>query len=200
MEQIAKALSAKTKTNKKGKRKVTYSFQGSEKDSDERYADEKFYFNFAIYSAIAKRNVQEITSKTVNRLTTELIVQIVSPTNERDKAVRCLLDTGTSQSMILKKFVPLSINVSKSAKPITWTTLSGTLVTEKLAEMKLKIPELSTGKEINWTCHVDEVSERDKVPYDIILGLDFLTELGFVLDFENKTIKWGDSQTIRKSR
>ena len=60
--------------------------------------------------------------------------------------------------------------------------------------MQFKIPELSTSREINWKCHVDEVSERDKVPYDIILGIDFLAELGFILDFENNIIKWGESQ------
>ena len=72
--------------------------------------------------------------------------------------------------------------------------LCGKLVTEKLAVMHFKIPELSTSKEVNWNCHVDEVSERDKVPYDIILGINFLAEPGFILDFKNNTIKWGESQ------
>ena len=185
MEQITKALSVKAGKKKIQKRQLSFAVKSD--DESERYAAD--YFNFAIRDVITK-NVKD---KNSTRLTTELIVQLVSP-NKRDTVARCLLDTGTSQSMVLKFFIPLSQKVRKNERPITWTTLSGKLVTEKLAVMQFKIPELSTSKEINWACHVDEVSNRDDVPYDMILGLDFLTELGFILDFSTKTIKWGESQ------
>ena len=61
--------------------------------------------------------------------------------------------------------------------------------------MHFIIPDLSTSsKHITWLCHVDESSSRDDVPYDIILGLDFLAELKFSLDFEKRMIRWGENQ------
>jgi hypothetical protein len=43
-----------------------------------------------------------------------------------------------------------------------------------------------------WPCHVDETWKREKVPYHLILGLDFLSELKFVLNFKSRTIQWED--------
>ena len=95
--------------------------------------------------------------------------------------------------MILKNFVTLSQIVTKDKNPTKWKSLGGSFVTEKSAKLSFKIPELTTSKLVTWTCHIDETSDIKKVPYDMILGLNFLIELGFVLDFEAKTIKWGDS-------
>ena len=47
---------------------------------------------------------------------------------------------------------------------------------------------------ITWKFHIDEKSKSSQVPYDMILGLDFLTELEIILDFETNTIKWGENQ------
>jgi len=82
----------------------------------------------------------------------------------------------------------------KERKPTTWQTMSGSLVTNKIAQLVFKLPELSTSKQITWPCHVDETSKREKVPYDLILGLDFLSELKFVLNFESRTIQWEDHE------
>ncbi len=47
---------------------------------------------------------------------------------------------------------------------------------------------------MTWPCHVDKDSSRDKVPCDIILGLDFLAELKFTIDFEKRMIRRGQNQ------
>ena len=49
----------------------------------------------------------------------------------------------------VKTFLPLSVNVTKNVQKTMWTALSGGLMTDTLAEIKLKISELSTNKEIN---------------------------------------------------
>ena len=116
----------------KTKRQISYTFN-NEKES-ERYVSPSFdYFNFAIRGAIKKK----VKHKAVNRLMTEVVVHLVSPSNA-EMAIRCLLDTGTTQSMVLKKCLPLSRKIEKKGRPVTWTTLSGKLVTEKLAVMHFK--------------------------------------------------------------
>jgi transposase InsO family protein len=204
MEQIAKVLSAKAKKEPKKKRKISFMNAVDSDDnssnstgSDDYFfvVDEKCEHNYAIRDAIRNTRGSDRKSKfrCGNRLTTELIIELISPRKEV-KPIRCLLDTGTTSSMILKNFVTLSQLVTKNKRPTTWKTLSGSLVTEKSAKLTFKIPELSTSKVVTWTCHVDETSERDQVPYDMILGLDFLIEMGFSLDFDSKTIKWGESR------
>ena len=42
--------------------------------------------------------------------------------------------------------------------------------------MQCKVLELATIKEITWSHHVDEISNKDKVPCDKILGIDFVVE------------------------
>ena len=201
MEQVANALLKKVSKSTKNKRKISYRTVENSDDSNSNSSESDAYFfteqNYAIRGALNARGAGSKNSSSKsshgNRLTTEAIVELISPKKEV-KPIRCLLDTGTSSSMILKNFVTLSQVVTKNKRPTTWTTLSGTLVTEKSAKLTFKIPELSSNKKVTWTCHVDEVSERDQVPYDMILGLDFLVEMGFVLDFEAKTIKWGESR------
>ena len=204
MEQIAKALSAKALKTKKSKRKVSYQtiVDSDDNSSNSTESDNYFCFNtsiehnYGIRDALRRntKNKTNIKNKnsTVNRLTTEVVVELISPRGEV-KPIRCLLDTGTTSSMILKNFVTLSQIVTKDKNPTKWKSLGGSFVTEKSAKLSFKIPELTTSKLVTWTCHIDETSDIKKVPYDMILGLDFLIELGFVLDFEAKTIKWGDS-------
>jgi len=108
------------------------------------------------------------------------------------RPICCLLDTVTTRSIVLSEMVFLSQVTQR--KPTTWQTMSGSLVTNKIAQLVFKLPELSTSKQITWSCHVDETSKREKVPYDLILGLDFLSELKFVLNFESRTIQWEDHE------
>ena len=75
------------------------------------------------------------------------------------KPIRCLLDTGTTKSIILDTQLPINTKIFKSKKPIIWQTLGGSLTTNKLAEINFKIPELSINKTITWKLHIDEVSK-----------------------------------------
>ena len=126
--------------------------------------------------------------ETNERLTTELILSLVNK-NQKTKNVRCLLDTGTTKSIVLSEYMSYSQKITKTEKT-KWQTLSGTLTTHKLADMQFIIPGLNGTKQITWPCHVDATSIRTKSPYDVILGTDFLTELKIVIDFATKTIKW----------
>jgi hypothetical protein len=144
--------------------------------------------NYAIRNTLSSKKPSKSTS---TRPTTEMVVELITPKGTT-RPIRCLLDTGTTRSIVLMDMVMLS--QVKERKPTTWQTMSGSLVTNKIAQLVFKLPELSTSKQITWPCHVDETSKREKVPYDLILGLDFLSELKFVLNFESRTIQWEDHE------
>ena len=217
MEQIAKALSAKAAKTKTKKRKVSYMSKPDDSDNNSTSSESESYMymsfcneykninlpiqtpslntsNAGIERSFAIRNTlssNQPNPKSGNRPTTEMVVELISPKGTT-KPIRCLIDTGTTRSLVLKDMVMLSQVTER--KPTTWQTMSGSLVTNKIAQVVFKLPELSASKQITWTCHVDETSKREKVPYDIILGLDFLSELKFVLNFESRTIQWEDHE------
>jgi hypothetical protein len=196
MEQITKALNAKAAKTKKAKRQVNFMSKSASEDESSSSESESSSSNGkkVSHTMYAIRTTMQKPHDTKNqRLTTEFLITLVSP-NNNSKPVRCLLDTGTTRSIVLKHYMSFSHHHYKNKTKTKWQTLSGTLTTSKIAAMQFIIPELSTSKQITWACHVDEVSSRDKVPYDIILGLDFLAELKFTLDFDQRLIRWGENQ------
>ena len=58
-------------------------------------------------------------------------------------------------------------------------------------QMQFKNLKLQRTKEITRSGHVNEILNKDKVPHDEMLGIDFLVELEVVLDLTNKTAKMG---------
>ena len=78
--------------------------------------------------------------------------------------------------------------------------MAGSFTTRKVAKLHFKMPELSTSKEVKWPCHVDEHTDCESKPYDLILGVDLLTQFKMVLDFEKRTLRWGDSEVEMKKR
>ena len=100
--------------------------------------------------------------------------------------LRMLLDTGTSHYVVFSKFVTLNELVDTGKRVTTWMTMAGLFTTRKVAMLHFKMPELSTSKEVKWPCHVDEHTDRESTPYDLILGVNLLTKLKMVLDFEKR--------------
>ena len=72
--------------------------------------------------------------------------------------------------------------------------MAGTFKTTCLAEIKLKLPELSDSAEIYVNCHVT----KQKLNYDLILGRKILRELGINLNFSNNTTNWKDTSIPMK--
>ena len=107
--------------------------------------------------------------------------------------LRILLDSGASASIINSSYV-LRKELQKNNDTHEWTTMAGTFKTTRLAEIKIKLPELSDTAEINAKCHVT----KQKSKYDLILGREILRELGIALDFNNNTINWNDTNIPMK--
>jgi hypothetical protein len=91
----------------------------------------------------------------VEHYSAEIIVEIVDLKNNL-VPIRALLDTGTSETILLKHF--LSPNSPKGYKgaPVTWKTLGGNFTTHRRAKIQFAFPELSDTKTILWVVHVDQ--------------------------------------------
>ena len=83
-----------------------------------------------------------------------------------------LLDSGASASITHSSYL-FRNELGKNDVTREWSTMAGTFKTTCLAEIKLKLPELSDSAEINVNCHVT----KQKSNYDLILWHEILCEL-----------------------
>lgn len=128
---------------------------------------------------------------------TELVAQVRDRYNEV-VPLRVLLDSGTSASIVLEKFVRPS-DVQRT-KAVRWKTMGGTFLTQKKAIMKFKLPEFSETKTITWAMHVDELKDASQVQYDMIIGTDLMEAIGIDLRFSTNTIEWDNVIIPMKDR
>ena len=62
-----------------------------------------------------------------------------------------------------------------------------------MCDITFKSNEFSNSKEIYWNFNVDETSDSsDSLQYDMIIGLDLMSELGLILDCKSKIAKWDE--------
>ena len=107
--------------------------------------------------------------------------------------MRILLESGGSASIIHSSYVQRN-DLQKNDVTHEWSTMAGAFKTKRLAEIKLKLPELSDSAEINVNCHFT----KQKSNYDLILGREILRELGINLNFSNNTTNWNDTSIPMK--
>ena len=111
-----------------------------------------------------------------------------------------LLDTGMSATLLLHKFVKKGSAKGHKALPTKWHTLGGTFVTHRKALMEFKFPELSTSKKVQWKTHVDHVTDPKHAAYDMIIGMDLMTEIGIFVNTADKQIHWEEAFIPLKQR
>jgi hypothetical protein len=122
--------------------------------------------------------------------TADIIVEIKS----RDGTVvpiRALLDTGTTSTIILSKFVGKDRARTNTKKRTKWKTLVGTFTTNYESLLDFKCPEISTRKVVTWQAHVDDKTSSKEEAYDMIMGMDLMTSIGITVDCEQRCIRWG---------
>ena len=107
---------------------------------------------------------------------------------------------GTSSSILLRDFVRKGRASSYKGKPVKWQTMGGNFVTKRRCLVDFKFPELSTQKKVTWIMHVDKKTEASKSLYDMIIGMDLMTELGIYIDTESKVIRWDGNETPLANR
>lgn len=135
----------------------------------------------------------------LTHLTTEVIVEL-QDRNGDVIPIRCLLDTGTSSTIILRDFVAKGKCNGHKHKPTHWHTMGGTFVTKRKALIDFKLPEFSTNKHVQWVCHVDDNTTPTKAQYDMIIGTDLMSAIGIDILFTSKIISWEDGMIPMKNR
>ena len=109
--------------------------------------------------------------------------------------IRCLVDTGTSDSLVLRDFVKRGRAKGFKGKPTKWNTMGGHFLTKQRVLIDFKLPELDPGKTVTWICHVDAKHKPANALYDLIIGMDLMTELGLYVNTETKELVW-DGHTV----
>ena len=98
--------------------------------------------------------------------------------------LRVLIDTGSSHSLINKKYTTKSKRKENTKQ---YSTRSGTLKTKYELIEQLMLPEFSDKKNITWQFSIFEGSD---VGYDIVIGRDLMLELGMDISFAKKSVSW----------
>jgi transposase InsO family protein len=154
------------------------------------------YTNEYIYNVDRDRNKKLKTA----HYTTEVIVEIKDRHGET-VPIRCLLDTGTSATIILREYVAKGKKKGFKEPQLTkWSTMGGVFTTKRKALLEFKLPEFSTNKTVEWVCHVDETTTPEKAQYDMIVGTDLMTVMGLDIQFSCKKICWEDVEIPMKQR
>ena len=124
----------------------------------------------------------------------EVVVEI--PTANRDdprRILRCLMDSGSSESIILDDFLG-GFKKQNSKIPQRWKTKGGNFSTTTPCVVPFYIEDFSTQKRVTWNFHVDNQTTSSKSGYDMIIGHDLLDKLGIDIKFSSGTLKWDDTE------
>jgi predicted aspartyl protease len=105
--------------------------------------------------------------------------------------LRCLLDTGATASLVASKHAKKLRHKKLSGTKTVWTTPGGSMSTTEKAQCTFMIPEFHTDRVIEWDLHMSS----DLGAYDMIMGRDLLSDLGFKFDFTDMSIEW-DNATV----
>ena len=100
--------------------------------------------------------------------------------------LRCLLDTGASGSLIAQAHAKKLRMKKLGGVQTMWTTPAGELSTSTKCQGTFMIPEFHDDRVIEWDLHVT----KNLGAYDMIIGRDILSDLGFKFDFTTMSVEW----------
>jgi transposase InsO family protein len=131
--------------------------------------------------------------------TAEIIVETMNREGQI-VPINALLDTGTSSTIILRHFVKKGAVKSDKHRLQQWNTLGGKFFTKRQALIDFKFPELDNTKKVTWSCHIDESTTKANASYDMIIGMDLMTNIGIFVNTSSKTIDWHEASIPLKQR
>jgi transposase InsO family protein len=77
--------------------------------------------------------------------------------------------------------------------------MGGKFVTKRKALIDFTFPELSTQKIVSCTCHVDDKTNPEHALYDMIIGMDLMTDLGLYVNTATKQVVWENDEVRHES-
>jgi hypothetical protein len=203
MKTVMASLKEKYGSNeKRGKRQVQ--FEPDVDDEDNSVTSNKSVGSYFLVSStylFDKTRTMEAPSKKqkVAHYSADMIVEIIDAKNNV-VPIRALLDTGTSETIILKPFVAPNCPKGYKGSPVTWKTLGGNFITHRRAKIQFAFPELSDKKTVTWVVHVDQHTNPKDALYDMIIGMDCMCELGIYVNTDEKVITWEGNSIPLKER
>ena len=154
-------------------------------NSDTSSSEESFSYFPSCY-AFNKRSKKR-RKLTPPKYTAEIVVQIEDQYGNV-VPIRGLLDTGTSDTIILRDFVRKGRAKGYKGHPTVWNTMGGEFVTKQMALIDFKFPELNHNDKVTWITHVDHKTNKDDALYDMIIGMDLMTEIGIYINTATKEV------------
>ena len=139
--------------------------------------------------------------KDLERKFSEVLVSIVNSDGTETMA-RCLLDTGCTKSMILKKFTDIKRRNKLSVEDtVVYETYGSTFKSSMTASVGFKMIEFNQHQHqtIEYEFQVDETKySKQKQHYDMIIGNDLLWNMGINILYNEQQIQWnGDSIPLK---
>ena len=104
------------------------------------------------------------------------------------KLLRVLFDSGGTKTMINKRVLPPEAQIITKQDQIVQTA-NGSFNANKFVKIRdLFLPEFDKSKRIYGKTL--QIFDNPNSSHDIILGRDYLLDLGIVVDFEKKMVRW----------
>ena len=121
---------------------------------------------------------------------TETVIMI-KMSNGKCKALRALLDSGCTKSIILKQFTEQSNRIYLPPdQQVKYKTYGGYFTSTLVANVQLKFVEFDMYRDrsIEYEVQVNRLQRRSKTKYDIIIGTGLMNDLDISLSFSTNQI------------
>ena len=125
-----------------------------------------------------------------------VFVRLKDKTSKKPKfhTLKALLDTGSTATLVSSKFVNQAKYNGQNAT--VWKTSAGSFQTTAKSNLLFTMPELHEQRIINHNTHVTNA----KMGYDMIIGMDLMSELGIDILNSTHTIKWDEAEIPLRPR
>jgi hypothetical protein len=108
-----------------------------------------------------------------------------------------LFDSGSNVSMIKRSALPKDVITKLLGDSKLVRTIAGHLKTQEVFTMRdLRLPKFNKNRRINQQKVL--VFDYDNVKYDIILGTNFLSKTGIMLNYSEGNMEWFDCSSLVK--
>jgi hypothetical protein len=135
-----------------------------------------------------KNSPKQLTPVTI------MVVDTISSVKSRI-LVKVLLDSGSTTTMINRKFFPRNCQTCKISKSRKIGTLAGSYISSEMVVLcNLRLPEPELDKNRNVDHQKALIFDADSCRYIVILGADFLNKTGIDVKYSTGTIEWFDNE------
>ena len=168
-----------------------------ELDTEMEREDLKYIWNEAYVGAPVPKVMKSARTQPTDLVPHTLMVIKTIQNQESRRILRVLFDSGGSHTMIHRRALPLATATTKTNQQ-NCQTIAGTFQSNETVRLRhCTLPEFSKTKSL-----YGKIAQVFDSPcnYDIIVGRDWLHDIGLVLDFGQKSMKWMETSLDMKPR